>query len=143
MSETHSSELQQTIAKGLPASAGIATGLLVLDREEVLQFSENGEDVVYVRAQMFLMMFLQCNPLRGHYRWETDQPCGNRVTRSEKALHRRVYRFEIKPDGVEFISGPTVTFIQKGSRLSINGSTGEILHSASATRYFIYSQLVG
>ena len=133
MSEIHSSELQQTIAKGLPASAGIATGLLVLDREEVLQFSENGEDVVYVRAQTVLddVPAMQSS---------TGVITGTGGLTSHAAIVSRDLKkpcivgctdLRIKPDGVEFISGPTVTFIQKGSRLSINGSTGEILHSAS------------
>ena len=129
-----SSEDPQTIANGLPASAGLASGLLALDREDVLQLSEDGKNVVYVRTQTVLddVPAMQSSAgvitvlggLTSHaaiVSRDLKKPCIVGCT-----------DLRIKADGVEFVSGPTITFVQKGSPLSFNGSTGEIFQSVLA-----------
>ena len=128
MNEPKSTNESEMIAKGLPASAGSASGLLALDREDAIQLSEEGKDVVFVRKQTVLDDVPAMQSARGVITVQGGLTSHAAIVSRDlkKPCIVGCADLRIKDDGVEFISGPSITFIQKGTVLSINGSTGEI-----------------
>ena len=128
MNEPKSTNESEMIAKGLPASAGSASGLLALDREDAIQLSEEGKDVVFVRKQTVLDDVPAMQSARGVITVQGGLTSHAAIVSRDlkKPCIVGCADLRIKDDGVEFILGPSVTFIQKGTVLSFNGSTGEI-----------------
>ena len=118
----------KTIAKGLNASPGAASGIAVFDTDEAASLGERGEKVILVRAET------TPEDIRGIIRSQGILTARGGMTSHAAVVARGMGKAAvvgcstIKLDQENgFFKTPDGVIVKRGEMITINGSTGEVL----------------
>lgn len=123
----------KTIAKGLPASPGAATGQVVFFADEAHEWAEQGKDVILVRVETSPEDLKGMHAARGiltarggmtSHAAVVARGMGKCCVSGAGAVHVDYYKRIMTIDGVEY---------PEGSWISLNGSTGAVIEGKVPT----------